>query len=95
MKSKRNRMAGSHPSYDKLNWSAETKKKKLAYDKEYAASEERKDYRVELNRENRKRKTYGNGDGKDISNTKSGGLTLEKARNNRARNGHNKKSTKK
>lgn len=95
MKSKRNGMAGKHPSYDKLNWSAETKKKKLEYDKEYAASEERKNYRVELNKENRKRNTYGNGDGKDVSHTKSGGLTLEKARTNRARNGQNKKSTKK
>ena len=95
MKSKRNKLAGKHPSYDKLNWSEETKKKKLAYDKEYHASEERKNYRVELNRENRKRKTYGNGDGKDMSHTKGGGLVLEKARTNRARNGQNKKSTKK
>jgi hypothetical protein len=95
MKSKRNSLAGKHPSYDKLNWSAETKKKKLAYDKEYQASEERKDYRVELNRENRKRKTYGNGDGKDVSHTKRGGLVLEKSKTNRARNGHNKKSSKK
>lgn len=95
MKSKRNSLAGKHPSYDKLNWSEKTKKKKLEYDKEYQSSEERKNYRVELNRENRKRKTYGNGDGKDVSHTKGGGMTLEKAKTNRARNGQNKKSTKK
>jgi hypothetical protein len=95
MKNTRNKLAGKHPSYDKLGWSEETKKKKLEYDKEYAASEKRKKYRVELNRENRKRNTYGNGDGKDVSHTKSGGLVLEKAKVNRARNGHNHKSTKK
>jgi hypothetical protein len=95
MKSKRNSLAGKHPSYDKLNWSEETKKKKLAYDKEYHASEERKRYRAELNKENRKRNTYGNGDGKDMSHTKSGGLVSERAKTNRARNGQNKKSTKK
>lgn len=88
-------MAGKHPSYDKLNWSAETIKKKKDYDKEYSASDEQKNYRVELNRENRKRNTYGNGDGKDVSHTKDGKLVLENAKSNRARNGHNHKSTKK
>jgi hypothetical protein len=95
MKSKRNRMAGSHPSYDKLNWSAETIKKKRAYDKEHNKSEDQKKYRVELNKENRNRGTYGNGDGKDVSHTKDGRLVLEKASTNRSRNGKNKKSTKK
>jgi len=33
MKSKRNSLAGSHPSYDKLNMSEARRKKKLAYDK--------------------------------------------------------------
>lgn len=95
MKSKRNRMAGKHPSYEKLNWSEESIKRKRAYDKERNKSEEQKKYRVELNRENRKRGTYGNGDGKDVSHTKDGRMVLEKASTNRARNGHNKKSTKK
>jgi hypothetical protein len=95
MRSKRNSLAGKHPSYDKRNWSEETKKKKLAYDKEYSSTEESKKRRVELNKENRKRGTYGNGDGKDMSHTKSGRMVLEKASTNRARNGHNGKSTKK
>jgi hypothetical protein len=95
MTSKRNKLAGKHPSYDKLNWSEETIKKKKDYDKKYHATEEKKDYRVELNRENRKRKTYGNGDGKDVSHTKTGKLVLEKASKNRGRNGQNGKSTKK
>lgn len=63
------------------------------YDKAY--QKKRVKYRTELNRENRKRKTYGNKDGKDLSHTKGGKLVKEKQSKNRARNGHNKKSTKK
>ena len=95
MKSKRNSMAGKHPSYDKLNMSPERIKKKLEYDKEYQATEKRKNYRVELNKANRQAGTYGNGDGMDMSHTKKGSLVRENMKSNRARNGHNKKSTKK
>lgn len=95
MKSRKNSLAGKHPSYDKLGMSEERRKKKLAYDKEYHQTEERKNYRVELNRKNRDAGTYGNGDGKDMSHTKSGKLVSESKSTNRARNGHNKKSTKK
>lgn len=63
------------------------------YDKAY--QKKRVKYRTELNRENRKRKTYGNKDDKDLSHTKSGKLVKENKSKNRARNGHNKKSTKK
>ena len=91
----KNKLAGKHPSYDKLGMSEERRKKKLAYDKAYHQSEERKDYRVELNKKNREAGTYGNGDGKDMSHTKSGKLVYESKSTNRARNGHNKKSTKK
>ena len=42
MLSKRNKLAGSHPSYDKLNMSEERRKKKIAYDKKYSATEVRK-----------------------------------------------------
>lgn len=48
--------------------------------------------RAALNKENRKRGTYGNGDGKDVSHTKSGKTVLEKASTNRRRNGRNGKS---
>lgn len=95
MESKRNGLAGKHPSYDKLNMSEARRKKKIAYDKKYNSSDDQKKYRVELNRANRKAGTYGNGDGKDMSHTKVGKLILESARSNRARNGHNGKSTKK
>lgn len=95
MKSKRNSLAGSHPSYKKLGMSSERIKKKLEYDKAYQSSEDRKKYRAELNKANRKAGTYGNKDGKDMSHTKSGKLVLESSKSNRARNGQNKKSTKK
>jgi hypothetical protein len=95
MKSKRNTNAGKHPSYDKLNMSSERIKKKKEYDTEYSATPERKKYRAELNAENKKRGTYGNGDGQDMSHTKSGKLVKEIQAKNRARNGQNKKSTKK
>jgi hypothetical protein len=52
-------------------------------------------YRVKLNQENRKRGTYGNGDGKDLSHTTSGKLVQEDQSTNRARNGKDGKSTKK
>ena len=95
MASKRNKMAGEHPSYDKLNMSPERRAKKLAYDKKYEASPKRVNYREDLNRANRKAGTYGNGDNLDMSHTKAGSMVPENLMSNRARNGHNGKSTKK
>lgn len=91
----RNKNAGEHPSYDKLNMSEDRKKKKLAYDKKYQATEKRKNYRVELNQANRKAGTVGNGDNLDMSHTKAGSMVAENMMSNRARNGRNGKSTKK
>ena len=48
--------------------------------------------RAALNKENRRRGTYGNGDGKDVSHKKNGKTVLEKASTNRRRNGRNGKS---
>jgi hypothetical protein len=92
---KKNSLAGKHPSYDKLGMSETRRKKKIAYDKAYSATEERKKYRATLNKANKKAKTYGNGDGKDMSHTKAGKLTREPQKANRARNGQNGKSSKK
>ena len=91
----KNKLAGKHPSYDKLGMSEERRKKKLAYDKKYESTEKRKNYRVELNKANRESGTYGNGDGLDMSHTKSGKLVKESMKKNRARNGQNGKPTKK
>lgn len=87
-----NSNAGNHPSYE--GWSPSSIQRKRAYDKKYHKTTARKKYRAKLNKANRDAGTYGNGDGKDMSHTKSGKVKLELARINRARNGRNGKSTK-
>ncbi len=71
------------------------RKKKNSYNKKYHSTPARRKYRAALNRENRNRGTYGNGDGKDVSHTKRGGYTMEKAKINRARQGAGGKAKKK
>jgi hypothetical protein len=73
----------------------EAAKKKADYDKKYHATEERKQYRAELNKANRSAGTYGNKDGMDASHKKDGKLVKEAQSRNRARQGSNGKSTKK
>lgn len=73
----------------------EARKKRLEYQKEYNKRPAEKKKRAELNKANRKAGTYGNGDNKDCSHTKSGRIVLEDYKKNRARNGANGKSTKK
>ena len=68
----------------------DARKKKNEYNTEYHSTTSRKNYRVKLNKANRKAGTYGNGDGKDMSHTKSGKLVKERQSANRARNGHGK-----
>lgn len=89
----KNKNAGKHPSYG--NMSEDRRQKKIEYDKEYHATEERKRYRAELNKKNRDAGTYGNGDDKDMSHTKSGKLVSEAQNKNRARNGSGKNPKKK
>jgi hypothetical protein len=83
-KSKSAKYFASHP---------EARAKKNSYNKEYHSDADRVNYREDLNRANRNAKTYGNGDGKDMSHTKSGRLVQEARSANRARNGkgNNKK----
>jgi hypothetical protein len=73
----------------------EAAKKKSDYDKKYHATEERKQYRAELNKANRSAGTYGNKDGMDASHKKDGKIVKEAQHRNRARQGSNGKSTKK
>lgn len=94
-KKKRNSKAGNHPSYKKRGMSPAQVEAKRKYDKAYHSTPARKKYRAELNKENRKRGTYGNGDKKDVSHKKRGGTTLESQSKNRARNGSGGKSSKK
>jgi hypothetical protein len=73
----------------------EARKKKNEYNKEYHSTEERKKYRVKLNKANRDSGTYGNKDKVDQSHTKSGKMVKESQSSNRARNGKDGNSTKK
>jgi len=65
----------------------EARAKKNEYNKKYHATTERKNYREELNKVNRRNNDAGYGDNKDLSHTKSGKLTKENRSSNRARNG--------
>ena len=61
------------------------KAKKDAYQKEYNKKPEQVKKRVELNKINRDRGTYGNGDGLDMAHTKNG-IVKKKASVNRGSN---------
>lgn len=64
----------------------EARKKRLEYQKEYNKRPGQKAKRAELNRLNREKGTYGNGDKKDVSHRKNGSTFLECQSKNRARN---------
>jgi hypothetical protein len=88
-------MKGKSKSAIYFQKNPEARKKKNAYNTAYHSTPERKKYRVKLNKANRQAGTYGNGDGKDMSHTKSGKLVKESQSTNRARQGKDGKSTKK
>jgi len=62
-----------------------------SYQKAYDAKPSQRKKRAKLNADNRKRGTYGNGDGKDVSHKTDGSTTLESMKINRARVGKAKK----
>ena len=88
---KQNRNAGNHKSYEKRGMSTESINKKKEYDSKYQKN--RAKYRAALNKKNKEVGSVG--DGKDVSHTKNGSLVLENQSTNRARQGSDKKSTKK
>ena len=59
--------------------------KKLKYDTKYHSTDERIQYRSELNQYNRDKGTYGNGDGKDASHEGGKIKGMENQSTNRAR----------
>ena len=77
-------MASKSTEYYKSHASA--LKIKQDYQREYNKSTTQKKKRAALNRENRKRGTYGNGDKLDVSHKQGGGTKLEGQSKNRARN---------
>ena len=74
----------STSAYYKKNPAA--RRRRLKQQAKYNKKPAQKKKRAELNRINRKKGTYGNGDGKDVSHCKGGGTKMEKASTNRARN---------
>jgi len=93
-KSKRNRNANKHPSYNKRKMTKKQIEAKKRYDTKYHKSSKAKKYRAELNKANRKAGTYGNGDGVDMAHSKDGKkLRKQKASVNRANNRPSKRST--
>ncbi len=62
-----------------------------SYQKAYDAKPSQRKKRANLNAENRKRGTYGNGDGKDVSHKTDGSTVLESMKINRARVGKARK----
>jgi hypothetical protein len=73
-------MLGKTAKYYKEN--PEARKKRNEYQKEYNKSDTQVAKRVELNRENRKRGTYGDKNGMDLAHTKRG-YVMKKASINR------------
>ena len=63
-----------------------------SYQKKYDGRQLQIEKRKRLNDKNRELGTYGNGDGKDVSHTKSGKTRLQIQSKNRAANGHGKRS---
>lgn len=59
------------------------RKKKNDYQKKYNKKKGQSEYRSKLNKENRKRGTYGNGDGKDVSHMPNGKTRLQSQSKNR------------
>ncbi len=62
-----------------------------SYQKALDATPAQRKKRANLNAENRKRGTYGNGDGKDVSHKTDGSTVLESMKINRARVGKKRK----
>ena len=77
-------MASKSTSYYKSH--ANALKIKQSYQRKYNKKPSQVKKRTELNAENRKRGTYGNGDKLDVSHKQGGGTKLEGQSKNRARN---------
>ena len=63
-----------------------------SYQKKLDATPKQRKKRAALNAENRRRGTYGNGDGKDVSHKRDGSTVLESMKLTRARVGKKRKA---
>ena len=95
----RNRNAGKSTGKSKsakyFAKNSAARKKKNEYQKKYNARPEEKKRRAELNKYNRDKGTYGNGDKKDASHKNGKIVGMEKQSTNRARNGKGSTTRKK
>ena len=78
-------MASKSTNYYKSH--ANALKIKQAYQRKYNKKPSQVAKRTELNADNRRRGTYGNGDNLDVSHKQGGGTKLEGQSKNRARKG--------
>ena len=84
----RNKLAGTKQGTSKsakyYQENPDARKKKKAYDTEYHSTDGRREYRSELNKVNREKGTYGNGDGKDAAHTSKTKTRMQSQSKNRA-----------
>ena len=84
----RNKLAGTNKGSSKsakyYQGNPDARKKKKEYDTEYHSSDSRRDYRSELNKINREKGTYGNGDGKDVAHKSKTKTRMQSQSKNRA-----------
>jgi hypothetical protein len=84
----RNKLAGTKRGTSKsakyYQENPDARKKKKEYDSEYHSSGSRREYRSELNKVNREKGTYGNGDGKDAAHTSKTKTRMQSQSKNRA-----------
>jgi hypothetical protein len=84
----RNKLAGTKTGKSRsarfYQENPEARQKKMEYDKDYQDSDSRKKYRAELNKINRDKGTYGNGDGKDVAHKTKTKTRMQSQSKNRA-----------
>jgi hypothetical protein len=84
----RNKLAGTKQGTSKsakyYQENPDARKKKKSYDTEYHSTDSRREYRSELNKANREKGTYGNGDGKDAAHTSKTKTRMQSQSKNRA-----------
>jgi hypothetical protein len=75
---------GSSKSAKYYQENPDARKKKKEYDSEYHSTDDRREYRSKLNKVNREKGTYGNGDGKDAAHTSKTRTRMQSQSKNRA-----------
>ena len=84
----RNKLAGTQKGVSRTakyyHENPDARKKKEKYDTEYHSTDARREYRSNLNKINREKGTYGNGDGKDVAHKSKTKTRMQSQSKNRA-----------